>query len=205
MDILEVLQRGRILVLRKLGKATGANKLVTFGKAVIRLNKTSRLVMEPGTFSFNKPWIDSDPLPGLLAMGENATLQVDRSFTVYSGARIYLNNNSTLRLGSGYINHNVNISCFQRIDIGDGVVISENVSIRDSDNHEIVSSAQPPTQPIKIGNHVWIGMNVTILKGVEIGDGAIIAAGAVVTRSIPGNCLAGGVPARVLKENVAWK
>jgi acetyltransferase-like isoleucine patch superfamily enzyme len=130
---------------------------------------------------------------------------VDRSFTVYSGARIYLNNNSTLRLGSGYINHNVNISCFQRIDIGDGVVISENVSIRDSDNHEIVSSAQPPTQPIKIGNHVWIGMNVTILKGVEIGDGAVIAAGAVVTRNIPGNCLAGGVPARVLKENVAWK
>jgi acetyltransferase-like isoleucine patch superfamily enzyme len=61
------------------------------------------------------------------------------------------------------------------------------------------------TQPIHIGNHVWIGMNVTILKGVQIGDGAIIAAGAVVTRNIPARCLAGGVPARVLKENITWE
>ena len=61
------------------------------------------------------------------------------------------------------------------------------------------------TQPISIGNHVWIGINVTILKGVKIGDGAIIAAGAVVTRDVPERCLAAGVPARVIKNNVSWE
>ena len=52
----------------------------------------------------------------------------------------------------------------------------------------------------QIGNDVWIGGNVTILPGVEIGNNVIIAAGAVVTKNIPDNCIVGGVPARVIKE-----
>ena len=53
---------------------------------------------------------------------------------------------------------------------------------------------------IEIGNHVWIGMHCCILKGVRIGRGAIVAAGSVVTRDLPENCLAAGVPARVVRE-----
>jgi acetyltransferase-like isoleucine patch superfamily enzyme len=60
-------------------------------------------------------------------------------------------------------------------------------------------------QPIIIGNNVWIGTNVTVLKGVTIGDGAIIAAGSVVTKDVPANCMAAGVPAKVIKEHVKWK
>jgi len=58
--------------------------------------------------------------------------------------------------------------------------------------------------PINIGNHVLVGNRAIIMKGVTIGDGAIIAAGAVVTKDVPPNCLAGGVPAKVIRENVAW-
>ena len=48
-------------------------------------------------------------------------------------------------------------------------------------------------------------MNVTILKGVTIGNGAVIAAGAVVTNSVPANTLVGGVPAKIIKENICWE
>ena len=54
--------------------------------------------------------------------------------------------------------------------------------------------------PIRIGRHVWIGANATVLPGVTIGDGAIIAAGAVVTRDVPENAIVGGVPARIMRQ-----
>lgn len=53
---------------------------------------------------------------------------------------------------------------------------------------------------MKIGNDVWIGGNCTILPGVTIGNNVVIAAGAVVTKDIPDNCVAGGVPAKVIKQ-----
>lgn len=53
---------------------------------------------------------------------------------------------------------------------------------------------------VTIGNKVWIGATATILSGVSIGDGAVIAAGAVVTKDVPAHTIAGGVPAKILKE-----
>ena len=73
----------------------------------------------------------------------------------------------------------------------------------DSDAHALNGSRN--TNPVHIGNHVWIGTRVTILNGVTIGDGAVIAAGALVTQDVPAGCLAGGIPAKVIKENVEWE
>jgi acetyltransferase-like isoleucine patch superfamily enzyme len=180
-------------------------RVVVFTKAAIEFDKSSRIIVKNGVFEINKKWTKSDPFPSIFALRENAKVIVENSFTIYSGARVYVNEGATLILGNGYINYNLNLSCFDRIEIGNNVAISENVCIRDSDNHTILNSTHIKTKPIKIGNHVWIGMNVTILKGVTIGDGAIIAAGSVVNRDIPEKTLAGGVPAKVLKNNVEWK
>lgn len=87
------------------------------------------------------------------------------------------------------------------ITIGDGALIGHNAVLATL-NHDIDpkkrSSMHPA--PIKIGKDVWIGANVTVVPGVSIGDGAVIAAGAVVTRDVPSNVIAGGVPAKVIKE-----
>jgi acetyltransferase-like isoleucine patch superfamily enzyme len=56
---------------------------------------------------------------------------------------------------------------------------------------------------IVIGNHVWVGINVTVLKGVRVGDGAVIAAGSVVTKDVPAGWLVAGVPARPLRRT-SW-
>ena len=87
------------------------------------------------------------------------------------------------------------------------MVISERVVLRDSDNHSIKDVGDivsDESAPIVIGNHVWIGMNVTVLKGVTIGEGAIVAAGSVVIRDVPPHCLVAGVPAKVVKTDVTW-
>lgn len=142
---------------------------------------------------------------GYLILGNNSQLKVDGYFDVMSGCTIGVMDNAKLSLKSGYINYNTKIYCFKEINVGENVAISENVIIRDSDNHSILSANHVKAKPINIGNHVWIGMNSTILKGVTIGDGAIVAAGAVVTKDVPPKTIVAGVPAKVIKENIDWE
>ena len=179
----------------------------TFENAYIEMKKSGTITInENAKFLFNHSWLKKDPAKSVLVVSEHASLEVYGNFKIFSGATVYVNRNAKLTLGSGYINNNVTLHCFEKIDIGEDVAIADNVTIRDSDNHRITSEENyKMTQPISIGNHVWIGINVTILKGVKIGDGAIIAAGAVVTRDVPAGCLAAGVPARVIKNNVSWE
>jgi acetyltransferase-like isoleucine patch superfamily enzyme len=87
------------------------------------------------------------------------------------------------------------------IEIGDGSLIGHNTTIATLNHDFNPAKRQNLTpSPVKIGKNVWIGSDCTILPGVEIGDGAIIGAGSVVTKSIPANTIAVGNPARVIKE-----
>ena len=86
------------------------------------------------------------------------------------------------------------------ISIGDMSLIGHNVVLATLD-HGLDSERRSYLYPapIRIGKNVWIGSNVTVTRGVTIGDNSVIAAGAVVTGDIPANVVAGGVPARVIK------
>ena len=94
--------------------------------------------------------------------------------------------------------------CFQDhagVEIGDGALIGHQVVIATL-NHDIYPSnrADMMPKPVKIGKNVWIGAHATILPGVTIGDNAIIAAGAVVTKDVEKNTVVGGVPAKKIKD-----
>lgn len=89
------------------------------------------------------------------------------------------------------------------ISIGNDVLFGPNVCVTAS-NHGIALGIPIRMQrgvdaPIVIGNDVWLGANVVVTAGVEIGDGCVVGAGAVVTRSLPPNSICGGVPAKVLR------
>jgi len=140
--------------------------------------------------------------PSDLRLLDGGHLEVD-NFTLYTGFNLTVNPGAKLFLGSGYANGNFKLDCFKEIRIGDDVAISHNVIIRDSDNHQLTGQLEVAS-PIIIGNHVWIGMNVIILKGVTIGDGAVVAAGSVVTKSIPTRTLVGGVPAKIIRQDIDW-
>ena len=191
--------------LKKIRKAE--NKVYSYKNAFIELEEKGKIIIEKNIqFLFNCSWLKKDPFPSVMVIRNNASLIVKGNCKIFSGARIFINQNASLLIGSGYINNHFTMHCFERIEIGEDVAIADNVTIRDSDNHVVTSNPNyVMTQPVFIGNHVWIGMNVMILKGVKIGDGAIIAAGAVVTSDVPPQCLAAGVPARIIKENVMWE
>jgi acetyltransferase-like isoleucine patch superfamily enzyme len=106
---------------------------------------------------------------------------------------------AVLTIGKGtYLNRNARVVCHVRIDIGDNCKIAYDTVIMDTDEHDVPGGTGP--QPVSIGNDVWIGTRAIVLKGVTIGDGAIIGAGAVVTRDIPARSLAVGQPARVIRQ-----
>jgi len=93
------------------------------------------------------------------------------------------------------------------VRIGEGTMIAPNVMIVDSDFHATWPPEGRLTNPafemdadVVIGRNVWIGSRSMLLKGVNVGDNSIIAAGSVVVKDVPPNVIAGGVPARVLKQ-----
>jgi acetyltransferase-like isoleucine patch superfamily enzyme len=142
----------------------------------------------------------------LIWLLDRGTLETDGYVALAEGVQINVGESGVVRIGEDtYINANSRVLCTDSIEIGARCAISWSVEIIDFDGHAIIEPARPSTAPIRIGDDVWIGARATILKGVEIGAGAIVAAGSVVTRSIPPRSLAGGNPARILREDVIWQ
>jgi acetyltransferase-like isoleucine patch superfamily enzyme len=98
-----------------------------------------------------------------------------------------------------FLNQGVRIACTLDVRIGDNALIGDETVILDSDYHGVANS---PTKaaPVRIESDVWLGTRVIVLRGVTIGRGSVVGAGAVVTRSIPPFVFAAGVPAQVIKS-----
>lgn len=97
-----------------------------------------------------------------------------------------------------FLNHSFTAMSIGGIYFGDRVQVGPHVTIV-TDNHDLKNRSILRCKPVHIGSDVWIGANVTILPGVTVGENAVIAAGAVVTRNVPANAIVGGNPARVIR------
>jgi acetyltransferase-like isoleucine patch superfamily enzyme len=175
--------------------------IVPFRNTYLRFNRNCH-ASGTGRLLLGLQWEEGRFSPSQMIMRAHSALIVNGNFRIYSGGSLWINQNATLTLGSGYVNNHLNLSCFESIEIGNDVAISENVTIRDCDDHFVGNNKA--SEPVKIGNHVWIGINATILKGVTIGDGAVIAACALVNRDVPARTLVAGVPATIKTNDVEW-
>lgn len=140
--------------------------------------------------------------------GDNNILEIDDKvkiqkgiIKVMGGAKFHIGSNTTFQ------ELDANITGEDAI-IGKDCLFSYGIVIRNYDGHKIIDATtneicNPPGK-ITLHDHVWVSQNVTILKDVEIGENAIIGVGAIVTKSVPANCIAAGVPAKVVKENRNW-
>lgn len=179
-------------------------KCILFKGAHFQLHSSTKILLEGNLFFSDNDIIFSNR-QSTLRMDSNTKLEVKNNFSIFYGADIILFSNSRLILGSGFFNSNIKIRCHKKIEIGEDVAISHDVTIMDSDAHTGLWDGYKKTLPIKIGNHVWIGTRAIILKGVTIGDGAVVAAGAVVTKDVPAHTIVAGIPAKVIKTDICWK
>ena len=123
------------------------------------------------------------------ALGDPLAVRI----AVADGARLTIGDHVAMNCG-------ISMDVRHEVRIGSKVMIAPNVTIVDDNRHELEPGAPLTSGPVIIGDNVWIAGNCTILSGVTIGSGSVIAGHSVVTRDIPPNSLAGGSPARVIKS-----
>lgn len=132
-------------------------------------------------------------------MGRLTGKEMDDTFRLFPP--FYTDFGKNITIGKDvFINSGCHFQDQGGITIGDGSLIGHNVVLA-TVNHDLnpENNRKNHYAPITIGNHVWIGSNATILPGVTIGDWAVVAAGAVVTKDVPPYTVVGGVPAKVLR------
>jgi tetrahydrodipicolinate N-acetyltransferase len=137
-----------------------------------------------------------------------AELVCDGIVSLQRGIRVVVDG-GRLTIGHGT---NVNglgtrLLCAQAVTIGAHCTFSWDVQVLDTDFHAITTDGveRPSVAPVRIGDRVWVGTRAVVLKGVTIGDGAVVAAGAVVTSDVPAGAVVAGVPARVVGRADSWR
>ena len=118
--------------------------------------------------------------------------------------RFQCDNGKNIHVGAQFLaNYNVTILDIAPVHIGDYCMIGPNTLIT-TVNHPLSPKGRrerlAQAKPVTIGNDVWIGGSCTLLPGVTIGNNVIVAAGAVVTKDVPDNCVVAGVPAKKIRE-----
>jgi acetyltransferase-like isoleucine patch superfamily enzyme len=133
---------------------------------------------------------------GVITIGDRLLMHgetVRCELTAHNGGRLELGDRV-------FVNYGASLSAHSLVRIGDRCLIGQYTIIMDCDYHSPEDSeSHGETRPIVIGDGVWIGARVIVLKGVTIGSGAVVAAGSVVTRDVPAGAVVAGVPAQVIR------
>lgn len=189
----------------------GKSYLIPAPQTVFDIHKTASITLK-NNLIFGWCNMKSSKMETALCMGKNSQLECGGGKfgslnMVGYGSYLQVGNGAKLKIGDSFINREVKIICNKSITIGDDCIIAMGTVIRDNDggNHQIFAPGYENAKSIIIGNHVWLGENVMILKGVTIGEGAIVAASSLVLKDVPPHTLVAGSPAKIIKDNVSWK
>lgn len=140
-------------------------------------------------------------------VGDSNAIEIGRSVKI-SGI-VDVNAGGYLHIGHGSTFERVHIICSgASIDIGEDCMFAAGIELRTTDSHPIfdIASGQRinSERGIEVGNHVWVGKQVCLMKGARLGVGSIVALGSIVTGDFPECSMVGGVPARLIRSGVTW-
>ena len=153
---------------------------------------------------------------GLCFVGPGVTFEIGRGAVVSLGRWSWIGHGCKLRAHEGRVEigaqtvlgQECTISAFQHVTIGRECIVADRVMLIDFD-HGAAEVERPVRlqgiykRDVNVGHNVWIGYGVCVLRGVTVGDNAILGTSAVVTADVPANAVVGGVPARVLRMREA--
>jgi len=152
---------------------------------------------------------------GLSSRADTTVLRIHPEGRLRCEGIVSLQRGSRIVIDSGVleIGHSTNVNGFakilvrERVSIGAGCTISWDTQILDNDFHPMTVDGveQPMSAPVIIEDRVWIGTGAAVLKGVTIGEGAVVAAGAMVTRDVPAKTIVAGSPARPVGTVDSWR
>lgn len=151
------------------------------------------------------------PKVRIVIYGNNHRLTIEENVVFSKGTIWFEDNGCEIFIGAQTTIGEAALSAAEddrKIIIGTDCMFSKGIKICTTDSHSIINletgERTNQAKDVTIGSHVWLGQNVAINKGVEIGQNSIVAGHSVLTKSIPSNCIAAGVPARVVKSRVDW-
>lgn len=149
-------------------------------------------------------WVSTNGRPMITAKGNITIGNKVAIWSVFERTKLLVQRGATLTIGDHSRINGTHIAVVNAVSIGRHVRIAPYTIIMDGDFHDINDHyAEGLKQTIEIGDFVWIATRVTILKGVKIGKGAVVAAGSVVTKDVEPYTLVAGVPAKKIKQLVA--
>ena len=181
-----------------------SSSIRVFNRSNIKIAPTAQIDMaEHASFEINRQDYFRTYERSTLFLNDNARLKINGRFTMHGHSSIMVHKDAVLEIGNNTYLNGGSIECSYGITIGNDCAIADGVRIMDNSWHTMHSPIGGGK--INIGNKVWIATNAMIMPGVTIDDGAIVAAGAVVTKDVPARCMVAGLPAKVIRENVEWK
>lgn len=144
-------------------------------------------------------------------VGNNNKIFIHEGVLV-SGAELWIeDNNCLIEIGKNtFVGHHSHLACTENgseLTIGDDCMLSAYVQVRTGDSHSILDmegNRINRAQSVHIGDHCWIGEGAKVMKGVTLGQDVVVSTGAIVTKSFEKNVILGGIPAKVIKENITW-
>ncbi len=160
---------------------------------------------------------------GPFFLGKRLELKIEPRGEIRFGRFVWIGDGTKIRCHEGVVEidektvmgQECTISAYQRVRIGEQCVIADRAMFIDFD-HGVVEVERPIRlqgiykRDVEVGNNVWIGYGACILRGVSVGDNAVIGTNSVVTKDVPANAIVGGVPARIIRmreapQELRWK
>ena len=149
---------------------------------------------------------------GMLFLGRRLEIEINRRGEVRFGRFVWIGDGTKIRCHEGVVEigqktvmgQECTISAYQRVRIGEQCVIADRAMFIDFD-HGVVEVERPIRlqgiykRDVVVGSNVWIGYGACILRGVSVGDNAVVGTNAVVTKDVPANAVVGGIPAQVIR------